>query len=59
MELNDDNERLRDKCASLEKELDILKALVNSGNFVAPDGTMYKVNASQLVIDATPFARLK
>ena len=59
MELSDDNERLRDKCSSLQKELEILKALVNSGNFVAPDGAMYKVNAAQLVTDATPFARRK
>jgi len=58
MELNDDNDRLREKCENLQKELNILKAIVNSGNFIAPDGTMYKVNASQLITDV-PGSRLK
>ena len=51
VELTDDNDRLRDRCENLQKELNILKAIVNSGNFIAPDGAMYKVNASQLITD--------
>lgn len=39
MELTNDNDRLRDKCSSLQKELNILRALVSSGGFVHSDGS--------------------
>lgn len=39
MELTNDNDRLRDKCSSLQKELNILRALVSSAGFVHSDGT--------------------
>ena len=53
MELNEDNERLKDRCETLQRDVNMLKAIINSGNFVSPDGSLYKVSASQVLADRT------